>query len=96
MDGGKILVGAGAGSYLILRRLTFKPMVCSCSEIGIGLSAKCLEEGGADLILIYNSGHFRMAGRGSLAGMMPYSDANAVVVDMVRLPWKCACNAVLL
>ncbi|KAI4132064.1 MAG: hypothetical protein LQ338_000922 [Usnochroma carphineum] len=49
---------------------------------GIGLSAKCLEEGGADLILVYNSGRFRMAGRGSLAGMMPYSDANAVVVEM--------------
>ncbi|KAL8842709.1 MAG: hypothetical protein Q9170_000365 [Blastenia crenularia] len=51
---------------------------------GIGLSAKCLEEGGADLILVYNSGRFRMAGRGSLAGMMPYSDANAVVVDMAN------------
>ncbi|KAL8722637.1 MAG: hypothetical protein Q9225_000943 [Loekoesia sp. 1 TL-2023] len=51
---------------------------------GIGLSAKCLEQGGADLILIYNSGRFRMAGRGSLAGMMPYSDANAVVVDMAK------------
>ncbi|KAL8907585.1 MAG: hypothetical protein Q9207_001322 [Kuettlingeria erythrocarpa] len=51
---------------------------------GIGLSAKCLEEGGADLILVYNSGRFRMAGRGSLAGMMPYSDANAMVVDMAK------------
>ncbi|KAI4177957.1 MAG: hypothetical protein LQ343_000041 [Gyalolechia ehrenbergii] len=51
---------------------------------GIGLSAKCLEDGGADLILVYNSGRFRMAGRGSLAGMMPYSDANAVVVDMAN------------
>ncbi|RAK82316.1 TIM-barrel enzyme family protein [Aspergillus fijiensis CBS 313.89] len=49
---------------------------------GIGLSAKFIEKGGADLILVYNSGRFRMAGRGSLAGMMPYSDANAVVVDM--------------
>ncbi|KAI4281103.1 MAG: hypothetical protein L6R38_003935 [Xanthoria sp. 2 TBL-2021] len=51
---------------------------------GTGLSAKCVEQGGADLILVYNSGRFRMAGRGSLAGMMPYSDANAVVVDMAR------------
>lgn len=50
---------------------------------GIGLSAKFIEKGGADLILVYNSGRFRMAGRGSLAGLMPYSDANAVVVDMV-------------
>jgi predicted TIM-barrel enzyme len=53
---------------------------------GIGLSAKFIEKGGADLILVYNSGRFRMAGRGSLAGMMPYSDANQVVVEMVRLP----------
>lgn len=51
---------------------------------GTGLSAKCAEAGGADLIVIYNSGRFRMAGRGSLAGMMPYSDANAIVVDMAR------------
>ncbi|KAI4207122.1 MAG: hypothetical protein LQ348_000662 [Seirophora lacunosa] len=51
---------------------------------GIGLSAKGLEAGGADLILVYNSGRFRMAGRGSLAGMMPYSDANAVVVEMAK------------
>lgn len=49
---------------------------------GTGLSAKCAEEGGADLIVIYNSGRFRMAGRGSLAGMMPYGDANAIVVEM--------------
>ena len=51
---------------------------------GTGLSAKCAEAGGADLIIIYNSGRFRMAGRGSLAGMMPYGDANAIVVDMAR------------
>ncbi|KAL8663788.1 MAG: hypothetical protein Q9202_003602 [Teloschistes flavicans] len=51
---------------------------------GTGLSAKSIEQGGADLILVYNSGRFRMAGRGSLAGMMPYSDANAVVVDMAK------------
>ena len=49
---------------------------------GTGLSAKCAEEGGGDLIIIYNSGRYRMAGRGSLAGMMPYGDANAIVVEM--------------
>ncbi|KAI0456344.1 TIM-barrel-protein domain-containing protein [Xylaria acuta] len=51
---------------------------------GIGLSAKFAEAGGADLIIIYNSGRFRMAGRGSLAGLMPYGDANAIVVDMAK------------
>ncbi|WP_075222994.1 phosphoenolpyruvate hydrolase family protein [Acuticoccus yangtzensis] len=51
---------------------------------GTGLSAKCEEAGGIDLIVIYNSGRFRMAGRGSLAGMMPYGDANAIVMDMAR------------
>jgi predicted TIM-barrel enzyme len=51
---------------------------------GTGLSAKCAEAGGADVIIIYNSGRFRMAGRGSLAGLMPYGDANAIVVDMAR------------
>jgi predicted TIM-barrel enzyme len=51
---------------------------------GTGLSAKCEEAGGVDLIVIYNSGRYRMAGRGSLAGMMPYGDANAIVLDMAR------------
>src|SRR5262245_13666877 len=45
---------------------------------GTGLSAKCAEAGGIDLIVIYNSGRFRMAGRGSLAGLMPYGDANGI------------------
>jgi predicted TIM-barrel enzyme len=49
---------------------------------GTGLSAKCIEAGGGDLIIIYNSGRFRMAGRGSLAGLMPYGDANAIVIEM--------------
>jgi predicted TIM-barrel enzyme len=49
---------------------------------GTGLSAKCAEAGGCDLIIIYNSGRYRMAGRGSLAGLMPYGDANAIVVEM--------------
>ena len=51
---------------------------------GTGLSAKCEEAGGIDLIVIYNSGRYRMAGRGSLAGLMPYGDANSVVMDMAR------------
>jgi predicted TIM-barrel enzyme len=51
---------------------------------GTGLSAKCAEAGGIDLIIIYNSGRFRMAGRGSLAGLMPYGDANAIVMEMAR------------
>ncbi|KAK4953557.1 hypothetical protein LTR10_008155 [Elasticomyces elasticus] len=51
---------------------------------GIGLSAKFVEAGGGDLIIIYNSGRFRMAGRGSLAGLMPYGNANDVVVDMAK------------
>ncbi|HYT93768.1 MAG TPA: phosphoenolpyruvate hydrolase family protein [Gemmataceae bacterium] len=51
---------------------------------GTGISAKCAEAGGIDLIIIYNSGRFRMAGRGSLSGMMPYGDANQIVVEMAR------------
>jgi predicted TIM-barrel enzyme len=61
LDGGGVVIGAGAGT---------------------GLSAKCAEAGGADLIIIYNSGRYRMAGRGSLAGLMPYGDANAIVLEM--------------
>src|SRR5438445_11440357 len=65
----------------------FRAMVARCEPItgggaGTGLSAKCAETGGADLIIIYNSGRYRMAGRGSLAGLMPYGDANAIVVEM--------------
>ncbi|KAI0184223.1 TIM-barrel-protein domain-containing protein [Xylaria flabelliformis] len=71
----------------VLKR--FRDVIASKQPIigagaGIGLSAKFAEAGGADLIIIYNSGRFRMAGRGSLAGMMPYGDANAIVVDMAR------------
>jgi predicted TIM-barrel enzyme len=51
---------------------------------GTGISAKCAEAGGIDLIIIYNSGRFRMGGRGSLSGMMPYGDANQIVVEMAR------------
>ncbi|MAS37247.1 MAG: hypothetical protein CL610_24820 [Anaerolineaceae bacterium] len=69
----------------ILRRLhaqveAGKPIV-GCGA-GTGISAKFAEAGGADLIIIYNSGRYRMAGRGSLAGLMPYGDANQIVVDM--------------
>ncbi len=69
----------------ILRRLgaqmaAGKPIV-GCGA-GTGISAKCAEAGGADLIIIYNSGRYRMAGRGSLAGLMPYGDANGIVVEM--------------
>ncbi len=49
---------------------------------GTGISAKCEEAGGVDLIVIYNSGRFRMAGRGSLSGLMPYGNANQIVVEM--------------
>src|SRR6187402_387464 len=49
---------------------------------GIGLSAKCEEAGGIDLIVIYNSGRYRMAGRGSLSGLMPYGNANQIVKEM--------------
>jgi len=51
---------------------------------GTGLSAKCAEAGGVDIIIIYNSGRFRMAGRGSLAGLLPYGDANAIVMEMAH------------
>src|SRR6202158_3628014 len=61
LDGGGVIIGAGAGT---------------------GLSAKCAEAGGADLIIIYNSGRYRMAGRGSLAALLPYGDANAIVMEM--------------
>ncbi len=71
----------------ILRRLRAqveagKPIIGAGA--GTGLSAKCAETGGVDLIIIYNSGRFRMNGRGSLAGIMPYGDANAIVLDMAK------------
>jgi predicted TIM-barrel enzyme len=57
-----------------------KPIV-GCGA-GTGISAKFAEAGGADLIIIYNSGRYRMAGRGSLAGLLPYGDANGIVMEM--------------
>lgn len=57
-----------------------KPII-GCGA-GTGISAKFAERGGADIIIIYNSGRYRMAGRGSLAGLLPYGDANGIVVEM--------------
>ncbi|MBE3066442.1 MAG: phosphoenolpyruvate hydrolase family protein, partial [Chloroflexi bacterium] len=57
-----------------------KPII-GCGA-GTGISAKFAEAGGADIIIIYNSGRYRMAGRGSLAGLLPYGDANSIVVEM--------------
>jgi predicted TIM-barrel enzyme len=75
------------GREVILRRL--RKRVAARQPIigagaGTGISAKFAERGGVDLVIIYNSGRFRMAGRGSLAGLLPYGDANAIVVDMAR------------
>jgi predicted TIM-barrel enzyme len=74
----------GAEARRRLRQTVASGEVVIGAGAGTGLSAKCAEAGGADLIIIYNSGRFRMAGRGSLAGLMPYGDANAIVVDMAR------------
>src|SRR5213594_1410191 len=70
-------------------RLKFQQMVRERQPIvgggaGTGLSAKCEEAGGIDLIVIYNSGRYRMAGRGSLAGLMAYGNANDIVLEMAR------------
>src|SRR5690349_24384676 len=54
---------------------------------GTGISAKFIEKGGADLIIIYNSGRFRMMGHGSTAGMMAYGDANAIEMEIVEYEW---------
>ncbi|MGJ6969117.1 phosphoenolpyruvate hydrolase family protein [Streptosporangium sp. G11] len=65
-----------------LRRTVAEDRPIIGAGAGTGLSAKCAEEGGVDLIIIYNSGRYRMAGRGSLAGLLPYGDANQIVVEM--------------
>src|SRR6201993_3826171 len=70
-------------------RFKFQKMVRDRQPIvgggaGTGLSAKCEEAGGIDLIVIYNSGRYRMAGRGSLAGVLAYGNANEIVVEMAR------------
>ncbi len=76
------MIGSTARTSLLDAVAAGKPVV-GCGA-GTGLSAKAAEQGGASLIIIYNSGRYRMAGRGSLAGLMPYGDANAVVVEMAR------------
>lgn len=75
----------GFDKATLLKR--FRAMIAAGEPIvgggaGTGLSAKCEELGGIDLIVIYNSGRYRMAGRGSLSGLMPYGDANAIVMEM--------------
>jgi len=75
----------GYDKKTLLKR--FRAMIAKAEPIvgggaGTGLSAKCEEAGGIDLIVIYNSGRYRMAGRGSLSGLMPYGDANAIVMEM--------------
>ncbi len=71
-----------AEALLKLRETVASGGVIVGAGAGTGLSAKCAEAGGVDLIIIYNSGRYRMAGRGSLAGLLPYGDANAIVVEM--------------
>jgi len=78
---------AGFARAALLQR--FRDMIARGAPIigggaGTGLSAKCEEAGGIDLIVIYNSGRYRMAGRGSLAGMLAYGNANEIVLDMAR------------
>jgi len=75
-----IIARAEALKRLQTQAASGKPIV-GCGA-GTGISAKCAEAGGTDLIIIYNSGRYRMAGRGSLAGLMPYGDANGIVVEM--------------
>ena len=72
----------GATALSRLRESLDRGEIIVGSGAGTGLSAKLAEAGGADLIIVYNSGRYRMAGRGSLSGMMPYGDANALVLDM--------------
>jgi len=74
----------GEEARALLRATVREGGVIIGAGAGTGLSAKCAEAGGGDLIIIYNSGRYRMAGRGSLAGLMPYGDANAIVLDMAR------------
>jgi predicted TIM-barrel enzyme len=65
-----------------LRSLVAQGVPIVGAGAGTGLSGKCAQAGGADLVVIYNSGRFRMAGHGSLSGLMPYGDANAIVMQM--------------
>jgi len=76
-------IGREAALRRLRKRVAAKQAIIGAGA-GTGISAKFAERGGVDLIIIYNSGRFRMAGRGSLAGLLPYGDANAIVVDMAR------------
>ena len=76
-------IGRAAALRRLRKRVAGKQPIIGAGA-GTGISAKFTERGGVDLVIIYNSGRFRMAGRGSLAGLLPYGDANAIVVDMAR------------
>ena len=76
-------IGREAALRRLRKRVAAKQPIIGAGA-GTGISAKFAERGGVDLVIIYNSGRFRMAGRGSLAGLLPYGDANAIVVDMAR------------
>src|SRR3989337_2128702 len=65
-----------------LKQTVDKNMAIIAAGAGTGISAKFIEKGGADLLIIYNSGRFRMAGHGSTAGLMAYGDANAVAMEI--------------
>ncbi|EGO65486.1 phosphoenolpyruvate hydrolase family protein [Acetonema longum] len=77
---------AGSRSTILekLRGQAAKGMPVIGAGAGTGISAKSAEAGGVDMMVIYNSGRYRMAGRGSLAGLMPYGDANAIVLEMAQ------------
>ena len=76
-------IGRAAALRRLRKRVAARQPIVGAGA-GTGISAKFAERGGVDLVIIYNSGRFRMAGRGSLAGLLPYGDANAIVVDMAR------------
>jgi predicted TIM-barrel enzyme len=76
-------IGREAALRRLRKRVAAKQIIIGAGA-GTGISAKFAERGGVDLVIIYNSGRFRMAGRGSLAGLLPFGDANAIVVDMAR------------
>jgi len=76
-------IGRETALRRLRKRVAAKQIILGAGA-GTGISAKFAERGGVDLVIVYNSGRFRMAGRGSLAGLLPYGDANSIVVDMAR------------
>jgi predicted TIM-barrel enzyme len=76
-------IGRDAALRRLRKRVAARQPIIGAGA-GTGISSKFAERGGVDLIIIYNSGRFRMAGRGSLAGLLPFGDANAIVVEMAR------------